>query len=66
MDLHSSKTLNNGVKIPHLGLGVFQCNDGDETVNAVRWAIEAGYRHIDTAAAYAGGVGPLVPVARKV
>ena len=52
MDLHSSKTLNNGVKIPHLGLGVFQCNDGDETVNAVRWAIEAGYRHIDTAAAY--------------
>jgi methylglyoxal/glyoxal reductase len=52
MNLHSSKTLNNGVKIPFLGLGVFQCNDGDETVNAVRWAIEAGYRHIDTAAAY--------------
>ena len=52
MNLHSSKTLNNGVEIPYLGLGVFQCNDGDETVNAVRWAIEAGYRHIDTAAAY--------------
>jgi diketogulonate reductase-like aldo/keto reductase len=52
MDIHTTKKLNNGVKIPYLGLGVFQCNDGVETVNAVRWAIESGYRHIDTAAAY--------------
>ncbi len=52
MDINTTKKLNNGVEIPYLGLGVFQCKDGDETVNAVRWAIEAGYRHIDTAAAY--------------
>ena len=52
MDIHTTKKLNNGVKIPYLGLGVWQCNDGDEAVNAVRWAIEAGYRHFDTAAAY--------------
>lgn len=47
-----TRELNNGVKIPCLGLGVFQTKTGRETVEAVRWAIEAGYRHIDTAAAY--------------
>ena len=52
MDINSTKKLNNGVKIPYLGLGVLQCKDNEETVNVVRWAIEAGYRHIDTAAAY--------------
>ena len=52
MDIHATKKLNNGVEIPYLGLGVFLCNEGDETVNAVRWAIEAGYRHIDTASMY--------------
>jgi len=45
-------TLNNGVKIPRLGLGVYQIEVGEATRNAVRWALEAGYRHIDTAAAY--------------
>jgi diketogulonate reductase-like aldo/keto reductase len=44
-------TLSNGVEIPRLGLGVFR-SEGDETLNAVAWALEAGYRHIDTAAAY--------------
>ncbi len=44
-------TLNNGVEIPSLGLGVFQ-TPPDETRNAVRAALECGYRHIDTAAAY--------------
>jgi diketogulonate reductase-like aldo/keto reductase len=52
MDINSTKKLNNGVEIPLLGLGVLFCKDNEETVNAVRWAIEAGYRHIDTAAAY--------------
>ena len=52
MDIKTTKKLNNGIEIPYLGFGVFQVRDGDETVNAVRWAIEAGYRHIDTAAAY--------------
>jgi diketogulonate reductase-like aldo/keto reductase len=45
-------TLNNGVKMPALGLGVYQSEPGDETQNAVLWALEAGYRHIDTAKRY--------------
>src|SRR2546423_3900863 len=44
-------TLNNGVEMPALGLGVFQ-TPPDETRDAVRAALGAGYRHIDTAAAY--------------
>ena len=44
-------TLNNGVTMPALGFGVFQ-TPPDETVAAVRTALELGYRHIDTAAAY--------------
>ena len=52
MDLSSTLTLNNGVDIPLLGLGVFRSEEGDETYNAVKYAIEAGYRHIDTAAVY--------------
>lgn len=44
-------TLNNGVEIPAIGLGVFQ-TPPDETVAAVTAALQAGYRHIDTAAAY--------------
>lgn len=45
-------TLNNGTVIPQIGLGVFRTPDGDTTVNAVRAALEAGYRHIDTARIY--------------
>ena len=44
-------TLNNGVEMPALGLGVFQ-TPPDETRDAVRAALGSGYRHIDTAAAY--------------
>jgi diketogulonate reductase-like aldo/keto reductase len=44
-------TLKNGVELPALGLGVFQ-TPPDETRDAVRAALDAGYRHIDTAAAY--------------
>jgi diketogulonate reductase-like aldo/keto reductase len=44
-------TLNNGVEIPALGLGVFQ-TPPDETRDAVTAALDAGYRHVDTAAAY--------------
>ena len=44
-------TLNNGVEVPALGLGVFQ-TPPDETRAAVEAALAAGYRHIDTAAAY--------------
>lgn len=52
MTTHPVKTLNNGVKIPAVGLGVWQTARGDQTRHAVRWALEAGYRHIDTAASY--------------
>jgi diketogulonate reductase-like aldo/keto reductase len=44
-------TLNNGVEMPALGLGVFQ-TPPDETRDAVAAALAAGYRHVDTAAAY--------------
>jgi 2,5-diketo-D-gluconate reductase A len=44
--------LADGNKIPMLGLGVWQVTKGKECADAVRWAIEAGYRHIDTAQAY--------------
>jgi 2,5-diketo-D-gluconate reductase A len=46
------RVLADGNSIPVLGLGVWQIPDGPTTVNAVRWALELGYRHIDTAQAY--------------
>ena len=46
------RPLADGNRIPRLGLGVWQVPDGTECVNAVRWALELGYRHIDTAQAY--------------
>ena len=46
------RTLADGNEIPRLGLGVWQVPDGPECVNAVRWALELGYHHIDTAQAY--------------
>jgi 2,5-diketo-D-gluconate reductase A len=45
-------TLNNGVEMPALGFGVFQ-TPPQETIDAVEAALRTGYRHIDTAAAYA-------------
>jgi diketogulonate reductase-like aldo/keto reductase len=47
-----ARILADGNEIPLLGLGVWQVPDGPECENAVRWALEAGYRHIDTAQAY--------------
>ena len=54
-------TLNTGAQIPQLGFGVFQVPP-DEVVEPVRTAIEAGYRSIDTAAAYGNeeGVGKAI------
>ena len=52
MNLNTVKILNNGVKMPIFGLGVYKSADGEETYNAVRWALDAGYRHIDTASMY--------------
>ncbi len=50
--LTESRTLADGNQMPVLGLGVWQVPNGDECENAVRWALELGYRHIDTAQAY--------------
>lgn len=44
--------LSNGIEIPQIGIGVFRTDTGEETFNSVTWALEAGYRHIDTAMAY--------------
>jgi diketogulonate reductase-like aldo/keto reductase len=46
------RKLQDGNQIPLLGLGVWQVPNGPECVDAVRWALELGYRHIDTAQAY--------------
>lgn len=45
-------TLSNGIKIPCVGFGTWQSEDGEECYNAVLSALKAGYRHIDTATAY--------------
>ncbi len=47
-----ARRLRDGNEIPLLGLGVWQVRSGEEAENAVRWALEVGYRHIDTAQAY--------------
>src|SRR6266446_2456304 len=47
-----TRALADGNQIPLLGLGVWQVPNGSTTVNAVRWALELGYRHIDTAQVY--------------
>ena len=45
-------TLNNGIRIPAIGLGTWQVAEGDEAYRSCLYALKAGYRHIDTAFAY--------------
>ncbi len=52
LSMTSTLPLNDGGAIPRFGLGTFLSEAGDETKNAVLWALEAGYRHIDTARVY--------------
>lgn len=54
--------LNNGVKIPWLGFGVFEVPEGEEVIQSVLWALEAGFRSIDTAMIYRNeeGVGKAI------
>jgi diketogulonate reductase-like aldo/keto reductase len=60
--LQDTTVLHNGVKMPWFGLGVFKVEDGQEVINSVKWAIEAGYKSIDTAAIYKNeeGVGQAI------
>merc|ERR1712174_157266 len=44
--------LNNGVEIPQVALGVYKAPNDGSTENACKWAFDAGYRHIDSAARY--------------
>ena len=50
--LKSTAELNNGIQIPRLGLGVYQIPPGKSTIKAVKYALEIGYRHFDTAMIY--------------
>lgn len=61
-NLTDCTTLNNGVKMPWFGLGVYLTKVGDEVENSVRWALKHGYRSIDTAKLYNNeeGVGKAI------
>ncbi|MGN1387655.1 MAG: aldo/keto reductase [Bacillus sp. (in: firmicutes)] len=50
--LQDTFTLHNGVKMPGFGLGVYKTADGEEVINAIKYAVKAGYRAVDTAALY--------------
>ena len=52
IDEQPYRELPGGVRMPVLGLGVWQIPDGSEAQQAVEWALETGYRHVDTASLY--------------
>ncbi|MFD2564560.1 aldo/keto reductase [Aquimarina rubra] len=61
-DIKGSFKLHNGVNMPYFGLGVYLSKNDHEVVDAVQWALDAGYRHIDTASIYKNeeGVGKAI------
>lgn len=65
-DIKGSFELHNGVEMPYFGLGVYLSEDGQEVINAIKWAVEAGYRHIDTASVYKNEEGVGQGVAESV
>ena len=52
-DISGCVSLHNRVRMPYLGVGTYKVPDGEEVVRTVSCALQAGYRHIDTAAFYA-------------
>lgn len=56
-DIQGAFTLHNGVEMPYLGLGVYLSEEGKEVEQAVHWALETGYRNIDTASFYGNEAG---------
>ncbi len=65
MNINTTVTLNNGVNIPVIGLGVFQSPAGGVTKQAILDSLEAGYRHIDTARIYGNEVDVGMAVAES-
>lgn len=57
LDIDARAVLSNGVEMPWLGLGVFRSADGTEVEQAISWALEMGYRSVDTAAIYGNEAG---------
>jgi len=59
LNLNSRVVLNNGISIPVIGIGTFRIEDGEQVINEIKCALEAGYRLIDTAVIYKNeeGVG---------
>ena len=55
--INDAVKLNNGLMMPRLGFGVFQIDDGPEVERAVSYALEVGYRSIDTATVYKNEIG---------
>lgn len=66
MGIKDGFRLHNGVIIPYLGLGVYKAKEGEEVQDAIDYALDAGYRHIDTASIYNNeeGVGRAVNLHR--
>lgn len=56
-NLQDTVTLNNGVKMPGFGLGVYKVDDGDVVIRSVKFALKHGYRSIDTASFYDNEAG---------
>jgi methylglyoxal/glyoxal reductase len=55
--IHDRAVLHNGVQMPWVGLGVYKAEDGDEVIQSIKWALDAGYRSIDTASLYNNETG---------
>ncbi|AIF44281.1 aldo/keto reductase [Virgibacillus sp. SK37] len=55
--IQDTVVLNNGIKMPGFGLGVYKVEEGETVINAVRVALEHGYRSIDTASFYNNETG---------
>ena len=52
LQINSTKQLANGVEMPRIGLGVYKMTEPDIAFKAMTSALDAGYRHIDTATVY--------------
>lgn len=67
LNINTKVKLNNGVEMPLFGLGTWEISEGDTIIDAIRWAIGNGYRHIDTARIYGNekGVGKGLKLALK-